>query len=119
MVDYCLVSHDCLSTFCDFEIIRTSELISRSNHVSVVAPTRIPDHSVLTWKINLNWSFSDTPESETLQTDQTFDKFDVSAIPSDFLSRFDVLCNINEVISKLEQPQRDIDSAFSHWCGIV
>ena len=86
------------------------------------APTSIPDHSVLTWQINLNSSFSDTPKSETLQTDQTFGKFDVSAIPSGFLSRADVLRNVNEVIFKLDyslRTQRDIDSAFSDWCGIV
>ena len=88
----------------------------------MVAPTSIHHHFVLTWKINLNSTFSDTPESETLQTDQTFDKVGVSAIPSGFFSRSDVLRNVNEVISKLEhsiRTQRDIDSAFSKWCGIV
>lgn len=59
---------------------------------------------------------------ETIQAGQTFDKFDVSAIPSSFLSSSDVLRDVYELISKLEHSlsaQRDIDSAFNYWCGIV
>ena len=30
VVDYCFISHESLFSFCEFEVIRTSELISQS-----------------------------------------------------------------------------------------
>ena len=119
VVDYCLVSHETLPLFCDFEVIRTSELISRIDNVSAVAPTGIPDHSLLAWKIDLGSNFVNTSDVENLQSDQPFDKFDVSTVPVHILSSPDILRNVNNVISSLEsslRAQRDIDSAFNDWC---
>ena len=54
VVDYCLVSYDQLISFEKFTVIRAAELINRSGHVSVLAPSGIPDHSALSWRIHVD-----------------------------------------------------------------
>ena len=49
---YCLSNFDFFSSkFSDFEIMCTS--VVQSGHASMLAPTNIPDHSVLSLNINL------------------------------------------------------------------
>ena len=122
VVDYCFVSHETLSSFSDFEVIHTSELISRIDNVGVVAPTGIPDHSLLARKIDLGSNFVNTSDEENLQSDQPVDKFDVRTVPDHFLSSPDILRNVNNVISSFAsslRTQKDIDSACNDWCHIV
>ena len=60
MVDYCLVGHETLASFQDFDVIRTIDLLSRVPVFSNAAPVSFPDHSVITWKIICD-SLVDTP----------------------------------------------------------
>lgn len=92
--------------------------------MGVVALTSIPDHSLLTWKINLASCFAEGVESENLQSNPAFDsiKFDVNTVTPDFLSNSEDLHKVNAVISKSEaslRTQRDVDSAVCDWCSIV
>ena len=122
VVDYCLISHESLSSFCEFEIIHTSELISQSGLVGAVAPTGIPDHSLLVWSINFDQCCFENSEDETFGNEQTFDKFDLSTVSTDFLSGTNDLFRVSQAVAKLEQSfrtQRDIDAAFNDWCGII
>ena len=51
VVDYCVVSHDSLSTFKQFTVIRATELVNRAIVERGLSPSSIPDHSPLTWVI--------------------------------------------------------------------
>ena len=65
VVDYCLVNHENLSSFQDFDVIRTVDLISRLPDLSSTAPVSFPDHSVIAWKIDCG-SFDDTSHRTTI-----------------------------------------------------
>ena len=49
VVDYCLVSHDHLSLFSNFSVVRALDAISQCGSGPTLASTCIPDHSLLTW----------------------------------------------------------------------
>jgi exonuclease III len=55
VVDYCLVSHECLSEFKDFEVVQAKQVFEDAGCLGMLDPTRsaIPDHSVLKWNIVL------------------------------------------------------------------
>ena len=110
-------------------VIRTSDLINQSGELSVIAPTSIPDHSLLKWKIEIqnvpNVANSCPNASEHAYPEQTNDdsiKFDVTSISSQFLGDYLVLQQVNETISKLESSMRsqsDIDCIYTGWCNIL
>ncbi len=58
VVDYCLMSHDALDICSGFEVVHVIDLIARAGNVSSVAPSGIPDHSVLRWNIGY-WAARD------------------------------------------------------------
>ena len=57
VVDFCLVSHDNLSMFDDFSVVRAVDAINLYNNITALAPASIPDHSFLTWCINFENPF--------------------------------------------------------------
>ena len=129
VVDYCFVNHEILDKFSGFSVIRTSDLINQTGELSVIAPTSIPDHSLLKWKIEiqnvLNVANSCPNASEHAYPEHTIDdsiKFDVTNISSQFLGDYLVLQQVNETISKLESSMRsqsDIDCIYTDWCNIL
>ena len=99
---------------------RASDLITRVNSISALAPTCIPDHSMLSWIIVCDSVLSEYNDESTFS--RSVDKFDVSAVPDTFLSSEETLSQVNTIIDKLEHSKRsqdDIDGIFSEWCGIV
>ena len=55
VVDYCLVSHEHLHHFTDFNVIRTIDLINKIG-VRNILPRNMPDHSVLSWNMHAVFS---------------------------------------------------------------
>ncbi|KAH3818531.1 hypothetical protein DPMN_120252 [Dreissena polymorpha] len=86
-----------------------------------IAPTCVPDHSILTWVMEIESTDLEFATDKTGSVQST-DKFDCSRIPNDFLLNQVLVGQINDCISYLEQgyrTQSDIDQAFGDWCGIV
>ena len=54
VVDYCLVSHSDLPMFSDFHVFTASDLVNLDGNICNVVPSTIPDHSCITWKINIH-----------------------------------------------------------------
>ena len=122
IVDYCLVAHESLHLFTSFNVIRTVDLINRLVATGSIAPVSFPDHSVITWKIDFE-SFVDTTSGRINELGGTsYDKFDVSDVPSSFLSNPSTLFKINSAIASLEgslRSQTDIDAVYETFCGLV
>ena len=92
VVDYCLVSHESLPIFSCFEVISTVDLISRLRSISTVAPVSFPDRSVIIWKLNLDAYIGTPVDTEDLQSySKLYDKFDVSSVSGEFLTRSDII----------------------------
>ena len=120
VIDSCIVNHDDLAAFTDFAVTRASDMISRSGSLQSVAPSGVPDHSALTWNINLTLPQCQG-DADGTSACGTYDKFDVSSVPDLFLSDNNV-AQVNATIAELESSlssQADIDSAYSEWCNIV
>ena len=54
VVDYCITPYDSLNYFTEFTVTRTTDLINKAYALSVLAPSSIPDHSLLSWNIVFN-----------------------------------------------------------------
>ena len=55
MVDYCLVPHEDLGKFTEFNVHKVSDLINEISLINSLEPeTSNPDHSLLTWKTEFN-----------------------------------------------------------------
>ena len=107
VVDYCLVSHESLPIFSCFEVISTVDLISRLCSISTVAPASFPDHSVIVWKLNLDAYIGTPIDTDDLQScSKLYDKFDVSRVSEEFLTRPDIIHEVNTAIFALENSLR-------------
>ncbi|MES9880570.1 MAG: endonuclease/exonuclease/phosphatase family protein, partial [Sedimenticola sp.] len=118
VVDYCLVSQSDISSFNNFVVTRASDLISSCSCLESVAPSSIPDHSALTWKVECGL-FADRNEESQNVTGE-FVKYDVSHMPSTFMQ--DALPVLNRVVGELEtglRTQNDIDGAYADMCTII
>ena len=101
VLDYCLVSHDALSAFSSFDVIRTVELINRVNDINSLAPSSIPNHSVISWKMNFDNFINTCKQNERCLNTTSYDKFDVSNVPYTFLSNqmFDSpMCKLVQIL---------------------
>ena len=116
VVDYCLVSHDCLNMFTDFSVIRVSDLI---NLAGVQCLSSIPDHSVLTWKFTFQRPRTET--SEDLSKNSSC-KYKVDNLPVDFMADEEFIRNIHDCVFKLEasmRSQTDIDDSYQSLCSVI
>ena len=60
--DYCLIGHENMSLFSEFNVIIVSELIIVLNSIIVLSPNRLPDHSILSWNIKCDTYCDKTDE---------------------------------------------------------
>lgn len=81
VVDYCITTHDNLCNFSNFSVTLTSDLINTAGNLSILAPTSIPDHSLLTWQIVSSITNTDTCKHDV---HCSYDKFDVNSINGSF-----------------------------------
>ena len=85
-------------------------MISRSGSLQSVAPSGVPDHSALTWNINLTLPQCQGDADGT----SACGTYDVSSVPDLFLSDNSV-AQVNATIAELKSSlssQADIDSAL-------
>ena len=55
VVDYCLVPHEDLDKFTQFKVHKVTDLINEIDIIGSIEPgTSKPDHSILTWKTNID-----------------------------------------------------------------
>ena len=121
VVDYCIVSQDDLPLFSEFAVVRVTDLISELGPVGTIAPTAIPDHSVLLCNIQTSNVIQGSIDGNS-KPDHKYDKFRLSDITNNFLASDDILTKVNDTIARLEASfhvQRDIDDAYTSWCNIV
>ncbi|XP_052256259.1 uncharacterized protein LOC127861632 isoform X1 [Dreissena polymorpha] len=121
VVDYCIVPYENLSLYSQFYVHTVVDVMNSIELQDSIAPTCVPDHSILTWVMEIESTDLEFATDKTGSVQST-DKFDCSRIPNDFLLNQVLVGQINDCISNLEQgyrTQSDIDQAFGDWCGIV
>ena len=123
VVDYCLVPHDSLNNFCEFKVTRSTEIISDLHLQDGFTQSVIPDHSILSWVLDVTMSANDNSRDVLSQQSEfnmpCFDKFDVKEIPENFLSSDSVVNALHDTVYKLEQSlqcQYDVDTAYNELC---
>ena len=123
MVDYCLVKYNDLHLFDNFSVCKAIDLVDKCNIIDVTPCASIPDHSLLSWDIMINFSQQNAYcDSSFNSQDRYFKKFDLSQIPQDFLSDPECLGQVNVLIDKLEhslQLQDDVDRFYDEWISVV
>ena len=95
-------------------------MINKVDALSVLTPSSIPDHSLLSWNIVFN-EVVDVTFDENVKSG-SFDKFDVRNVTDTLLSDPNALFQVNNVINKLEQSHRtqtDMDSMYEDWCNVI
>lgn len=83
--------------------------------------SNIPDHSLIKCTIGVD-SCVDTSSENIDNFCSSFDKFDVSNVPSSFLADQNTTYKVNEAIIPLESglhTQSDVDTVYSDWCELV
>ena len=127
VVDYCFVNHVDLNHFSNFSVTRASELLNKTGDVNVLASTKIPDHSLLKWNIDVS-SVCHSETADVIIQDPCYTvseenvRFDLANIPENFLIDDLTLSCVNDTITKLESSMRtqsDIDTIYNDWCNIL
>ena len=114
VVDYCLISHSNLDMFTECTIHRPSELINKTD----VVPISVPDHSFITWNLNIACSVSDRSVPE-FESNQTFTRYDVHNIPESFLADHNIVSSLHNTVFSLEsslRTQNEIDKSYQDLC---
>jgi hypothetical protein len=127
VVDYCVVPYEMLHMFKNFEVTKSSDLITKAGLIGSVDVSRgVPDHSVLTWSMAIDNGPWASPAihsyNGTDTTAQTFTKYDLSDIPDTFMSNEDILLALETAITTLEcssTVQNEIDSVYVEFCETV
>ena len=122
VVDYCISQQNQLSNFSDFKVLPTSQIMDRNNIVGVYAPSCIPDHSLLSWKINMKVTGLNVEDKNMPEDVNSYDKFDLEYVTKDFMNNPSVLTEINNLVSRLEQNVvnvSNIDNVYTQWCEMI
>jgi hypothetical protein len=105
VVDYCFVQHEKLDWFSGFVVTRATELSTKANLRSGFSPASIPDHSVLSWTMdlvnvsNIQYVHDNLGGTEGCKT-FLYDKFDLASIPADWMKSDEIISNIHICIFK-------------------
>ena len=123
MVDYCLIPHEDLLDYSEFNVTKALDVVHESGCSYLVDRyTKLPDHSILHWKITLFQL--DTSTSETVPTNNSkeWKKFNFSSMPNNFLQDENVSAKIMDSITHLQNhtiSQNDMDSCYSEFVEII
>ena len=109
IVDYCIAQQEQFSYFSDFKVLTTSQIMNRNGNVGAFAPSCIPDHSLLIWKVNLNQSSLGVVNENQQENRHTSYKFDLKNVKNDFMSSPPILLEIGNLINKLEQEALNLE----------
>ena len=116
VVDYCLVSHNELSMFKDFNTIRPSELVNNTG----ILPISVPDHSFISWSIDIPVNFPTNLKDISFENRST--KYDVRNIQDNFLQEEEIVSNLHNTVFNLEasfRTQQDIDNSYNTLCTYI
>ena len=113
VVDNCLVYYNDLNMFDEFNVIRASVMCQNSIREFGVFPSSVPDHSIITWHIDVGYE----TRPQNVGPTTNYDKFDTRCIPENFLMGVDGLGQINQITGELEgsfRAQSDVDAAYKN-----
>jgi len=82
VVDYCITTYDIFNYFIDVTVTRATDLINTADALSVLAPSSIPDDSLLSWNIVFNECVDATLDVNVKSG--PFDKVDVNNVTDTF-----------------------------------
>ncbi len=117
VVDYCVVSHEHLSKFTQFEVHRMIKLME----ITGIMVEKPPDHSILCWDFDVG-EMEDVNICENVNKYKEVCKYDVSNVPDDFMGDESVVKKIQDTISRLEQiegNQHVVNEMYDTFCNIV
>ena len=118
VVDYIVTSHEALSRFSDFRVIKMSPLIDGCN-----APDVVPDHSVLLCELSLSGpsvqrAVDDVPRGMTCE----YKRYNQNKIHGDFLLSDECRSRLNETISMIENrlsAENDVNAAYDDFLNCM
>lgn len=124
VVDYCLVNHDELVLYSDFKVSKVTELINQIGHDCILFSSAFPDHSVLSWKIDISGISCRENHADVSVTDKTEPllKFDARKITSDFMSNVNLCRQLHTAVFELESSlisQHDLDNTYNTLCSLI
>ena len=121
MVDYCVVEIEEFNKFSHFSVTSMQNVISELDYQD---NRQVPDHSLLTWQINLDQVGDSQPNSPNLDGQQppppTMAHYNLQKIPQNFME--DKNEEVNKLINVLDTnpvSQELIDKIYSQFCDIV
>ena len=117
LIDYCFISHDCLTICSKFKVTRVLDLIKSMGTQQF---SSIPDHSVISWKYTVNSPLLDNVTCS--RPGSSFTKFKVDSIPHDFMTNTEFTQTIHECVFNLEESMRsqiDIDASYQSLCTLI
>ena len=76
VIDCCITHQGQFSKFSDFKVISTTQMVVGSGVASVYTPSCIPDHSLLSWKVNMKVTDTDVGT----MGHESSDKFDLKHV---------------------------------------
>ena len=110
VVDYCIIPHEYLNKYAEFTVYTVSDLITDINAQSEFAAVSIPEHSVLSWEVDVG-SYAQTCGYNGITTTYTVYK---KQILDNFLE--DQIPEIEACLNRFEQHinyQNDMDRMYS------
>ena len=113
--------YESLVRFDEFEVIRARDIFNKVLNADSVESTVIPDHSILLWKLKVNYTCETMAKDTTLESCY-FTKYDISNIPEGFMMDGNTWALLNETVTCLEYNQNDqkqVDEAYSGFCNIL
>ena len=118
VVDYCLIPHEDLNKFTEFNVHKTTDLINDINIIDTIEPeTSKPDHSILTWKTN--FEIICKPDRHLDDEPIEITKFSRD-IPSDFLlDKREELTNFIETLENSTRNQSDADENYNLSVNLI
>ena len=102
--------------FKDFNTIRPSELVNNTG----ILPISVPDHSFISWSIDIPVNFSTNLKDISFENRST--KYDVRNIQDNFLQEEEIVSNLHNTVFNLEasfRTQQDIDNSYNTLCTYI
>ena len=119
VVDYCITPYELLDSFTDFSVLRITDMI-QSIGVADKFDLRkaMPDHSLLTWTMHFYVDLTNI-ESNHRKESKTEVKYNTRNLPDDWLAGENIISDINDIISALEETKLQIDEMYDKFISVI
>ena len=117
VVDYCLVPYENLNKYCNFEVIRSRDIVNRCINIDSLENHKILDHSILTWTLCLNTEIKSNQNGNG--EPYFYKKYDCSSVPIDFMTGSDTLQRTDNLVHEMEayqNQQHHLDLIYDRFC---